>query len=610
MQVPVRLYKSLLPLMALMLLSSVAWANPNAQGYCAQNGQVVISGLKATNTALLTYPRCTVTVSIHGGGLATLYSDNLATPTPLDNPFTANADASWKFYAAAGEYDITLTGGTPLVLPSPVVYSDVVLGTGGGALINALPAVADPWMDMRPFGLDCTGAADSRVALVSALTSGNHRLLVPPGCKLKVQASGGLGAVALGVAGLPTGWIDIYGSDGAEIFGCGNGSGAVLKFDRSGYFKFHGVAVQLTDFTYCPGGSTFTRMIDWTNNGVGGTTSTKARFYDLQLSNTGLRSGGNWFVTVSGGGVVADAGNLVAYVDATPSWTNLGIHQETATAIANGTVYTLNAREALGNINFDSGYRTSGAAMSVNLTANGVIVATTACTPALAAWNTCTVQYTGTAGTNGQTLGVTLLNTSTVAAGGLQAGNGNWSRVFFDNLTSTNFAVTNPSFETLLGGATLSSGANLIPTVGANWTWVQGAASYPQNVGLQVGAVNGESNLEGFEFYDSVVDGRFEPNSYGEINIGCCSEHNVFSNLLLSNIWRGLYGNNGGTMIAIHGGGGEGTNQFNYQAFGLPPYGVLGGGGLIVPGTCPVGLAVISPTSAGMVPAMAPIPAT
>lgn len=125
--------------LALFMLAPFAYANGNLNGFCDQgNIKPVVSGLTATNTFLGSYPRCTVTVTIHGGGVATIFSDNSG--TPLANPFTASSVGWWQFYAANGRYDVTLSGGTPIALPSSwtifdqVIFDSTVAGCLGTSL--------------------------------------------------------------------------------------------------------------------------------------------------------------------------------------------------------------------------------------------------------------------------------------------------------------------------------------------------------------------------------------------------------------------------------------------------------------------------------------------
>jgi hypothetical protein len=94
-------------------------------------------------------PSATVTVYETGGTtLATIYSDNLASPTPKANPFTAAASGYWFFYAAGGKrYDVQVSGGgiaTPYlaVVDAPAGLGDGAVPTITKAALDALP-VAD-----------------------------------------------------------------------------------------------------------------------------------------------------------------------------------------------------------------------------------------------------------------------------------------------------------------------------------------------------------------------------------------------------------------------------------------------------------------------------------
>lgn len=60
--------------------------------------------------------------------LATIYSDSSS--TALTNPFTADADGFWLFFAAVNQgYDVVLSGGvSPNIYPSPVTLTDLFAG--------------------------------------------------------------------------------------------------------------------------------------------------------------------------------------------------------------------------------------------------------------------------------------------------------------------------------------------------------------------------------------------------------------------------------------------------------------------------------------------------
>jgi len=106
----------------------------------AQQGdvQVVTAGLSSTTVVEGSYPGCFVQVNLHGGGLATIYSDNGV--TPLANPFTANANGQFTFYAANNRYDVVLSNNAGSGPASPILISDILLNdpAGGGGTVNSV----------------------------------------------------------------------------------------------------------------------------------------------------------------------------------------------------------------------------------------------------------------------------------------------------------------------------------------------------------------------------------------------------------------------------------------------------------------------------------------
>lgn len=71
------------------------------------------------------------TVTVYNVGtlvLATIYDDDLSTPTPKSNPFTADAFGYYYFYAPNGRYDVKTTGGTPALVA--VTLGDITFGVG------------------------------------------------------------------------------------------------------------------------------------------------------------------------------------------------------------------------------------------------------------------------------------------------------------------------------------------------------------------------------------------------------------------------------------------------------------------------------------------------
>jgi hypothetical protein len=84
---------------------------------------VVTAGVQSSTLVQASYPFATVTVFLTGTTtLAILFADNQG--TPLANPFTADTNGHWFFYAANGRYDVMFSGGT---LPAAWTMGDVLL---------------------------------------------------------------------------------------------------------------------------------------------------------------------------------------------------------------------------------------------------------------------------------------------------------------------------------------------------------------------------------------------------------------------------------------------------------------------------------------------------
>src|ERR1019366_5240371 len=138
--------------LSLLLLAAPAFAQTVApiHGNCSEGKTAVVTqGLQSTNRVMASYPACTVAVYIHGGGLATIYSDSSL--TALANPFTAttlgdpgsNGYGDWIFYAATGSparYDVVMSGGQFGGFPAPYTIPDIQLGTSGGGGGGNCPA--------------------------------------------------------------------------------------------------------------------------------------------------------------------------------------------------------------------------------------------------------------------------------------------------------------------------------------------------------------------------------------------------------------------------------------------------------------------------------------
>lgn len=136
-------------LFILVLLCAPAFGQSLAglNGDCMLGGeQALTSGLPSTATQQIgttnvnagagvqaSFPSCIVTVYDTGTlNKSAIYSDNLASPTTLVNPFVANTDGSWLFFVAQGAcYDITMSSGS-VAMPYSRTLTDVCVGTGSG----------------------------------------------------------------------------------------------------------------------------------------------------------------------------------------------------------------------------------------------------------------------------------------------------------------------------------------------------------------------------------------------------------------------------------------------------------------------------------------------
>lgn len=109
---------------ALLVLCLPAFPLAKFQGY-VQKGAVkpVVQGIPSTTNVQGSFPGATVSVFVTGTvTLATIYSDDLSTPTPKSNPFMADASGFFAFFAddgtgiqgcgssICGSYDVTFSG--------------------------------------------------------------------------------------------------------------------------------------------------------------------------------------------------------------------------------------------------------------------------------------------------------------------------------------------------------------------------------------------------------------------------------------------------------------------------------------------------------------------
>jgi hypothetical protein len=148
-------------------------------GNCELPGQqAVISGLVQSGTlpfagypftvgsgVMASYPQCLVTVYPAESGTpvpaGNVYSD--AVGDVLGNPFTANTDGSWVFYAASACYDVVLSSGTLPASQMPALKTlsgkCAGVGSGGGGSGTVTSVACGTGLSCSPSPITGAGAA-------------------------------------------------------------------------------------------------------------------------------------------------------------------------------------------------------------------------------------------------------------------------------------------------------------------------------------------------------------------------------------------------------------------------------------------------------------------
>jgi len=149
----------------LLLLPLFAQANEAWRGFCEVGNQsVVTSGISSATKVQRSYPQCTVTIFVHGGGLATIYSDNNL--TPLANPFQANLDGSFVWYAANGRYDQQISSAN---IAAPFTFLDILLCDP--AALGACGTLASGVTTLNTLTGDLTLIAGSNITITPTSSS-------------------------------------------------------------------------------------------------------------------------------------------------------------------------------------------------------------------------------------------------------------------------------------------------------------------------------------------------------------------------------------------------------------------------------------------------------
>lgn len=182
------------------------------QGWAERgNTLVAVQGLNSTTKVQGSFPGATITIYNAGTiTLASIFSDNNASPTPKANPFTASADGSWFLYAANGRYDVVFSGTgivTPFTLSDFELFDSAAssgsaaigfIQTGTGAVANTAQAKMRERFTVTDFMttaeradalagtllLDMTAAFNLTIAAAAAravLTENHPEIIIPQG---------------------------------------------------------------------------------------------------------------------------------------------------------------------------------------------------------------------------------------------------------------------------------------------------------------------------------------------------------------------------------------------------------------------------------------------
>lgn len=171
-------------------------------------------------------------------------------------------DGSWGGCGSgSGSGNVSSTG-------SPA-SSDMAVWTDG----THLQGQAKATLDVRDYGVDCSGATDSSGALNTLFSKISNRVVdFPQTCQIRadhqVVIFGQYGFVLRGMGDPP----GVEGYTGPAIFGCNGTAGALVYVNRSGYGRIEGLGIYPKGPGAVCASSNFTGSVQLDNVGTGGVT--------------------------------------------------------------------------------------------------------------------------------------------------------------------------------------------------------------------------------------------------------------------------------------------------------------------------------------------------